>query len=227
MRKVIGLLFAVFICLTDANAQALSDLRLNLFGGGSFISASRTFAVDGEIFNTKFESGPRAGIRGTASLTDRVSIEGTYSFGKNNLRVTNVRTIPVLRLFETRTHQLSGNVMYYMASLSEDWKPFVTVGLGITKLSPTQEAAAVASLRFLDDPAVIQSSNKFGVNFGGGTEYQVANSLGLRADFRNHLTGVPTFGLVQTPAGPGSAVYPVSGRANNMEFSGGVVIYLP
>jgi opacity protein-like surface antigen len=223
---MIAFLFVVSICLTEAHAQGLSDLRLSLFGGGSFVSADRTFNVDGDIFNTKFESGPRAGVRGTASVTDRVSVEGTYSFGKNNLRVTNVRTIPVLRLFETRTHQLSGNVMYYLAGLSEDWKPFVTVGMGITKFSPTQEAAALASLRFFDDPAIIQSSNKFGINFGGGTEFQVANSLGLRADFRNHLTGIPTFGLLQTPAGPG-AVYPVSGRANNMEFSGGVVFYLP
>ena len=202
LRKIIWLILAVCVGLTDANAQQLSDPRISVFGGGSFLAANRTFTLDGDIFNTKYESGPRLGFRATASLTERVSFEGTYSFGRNNLRVTKVRTIPVMRLFETKTHQFSGNAMYYLKGLGENWKPFVTAGIGVTRFSPTQEAAAFAGVRFLDDPASIQPSNKFGVNFGGGTEYQVSSSFGLRADFRNHVMGIPRFSLPQAPSGP-------------------------
>src|SRR5262245_55688585 len=156
MRKIVWLILAVCIGLTEANAQNGSNLRLGMFGGGSFLAANRTFTIDGDIFNTKYESGPRIGFRATGSLTDRISLEGAYSFGRNNLRVTTMRTVPVMRLYGTRTHQLSGNVLYYFSGLGEEWKPFVTAGLGVTRFSPTQEAAAFASLRFLDDPAFIQ-----------------------------------------------------------------------
>jgi len=227
MRKVIWFTLAVCIGLTDANAQKLSDLRLSVFGGGSFLAANRTFTVDGDLFNTKYEAGPRLGFRAAGSLTERVSLEGSYSFGRNNLRVTNVRAIPVMRLFETKTQQFSGNAIYYPSGLAEKWKPFVTAGIGITRFSPTQEAAAFAGLRFLDDPASIQPSNKFGINFGGGTEYQLSNSFGLRADFRDHIMGVPRFSLPEAPTGPGNVFYPVNGQVNNLEFSAGVVFYIP
>jgi len=228
MRKVIWLAFAICIGLTDAMAQQVSDLRISVFGGGSVLAANRTFSVDGDLFNTKYETGPRFGFRGTGSLSDRISVEGSYSLGRNNLRVTNVRAIPVMRLFETKTHQFSGNALYYLTGLGESWKPFVTAGLGITRFSPTQEATAFAGVRFLDDAATIQPSNKFGVNFGGGAEYQFGvSSFGLRADFRDHIMGVPRFSLPQAPTGTGGVFYPVSGQANNLEFSAGLVIYIP
>jgi len=227
MKKVFWLALAICIGFTNASAQSLSDIRLSVFGAGSFLAANRTFTVDGDIFNTKYESGPRFGFRATGSLSDRVSIEGTYSFGRNNLRVTTMRAIPVMRLFETRTHQFSGNAMYYLSGLSEDWKPFVTAGIGVTRFSPTQEATAFAGVRFLDDPASLQSTGGFGVNIGGGTEYQLSNSWGLRFDLRDHLMGVPTFSLPQASTGPGSVFYPVSGHANNLEAAAGVIFYLP
>jgi hypothetical protein len=76
MRKLFWFTLAVCIGLTDANAQQLSDPRISVFGGGSFLAANRTFTVDGDLFNTKYESGPRLGFRATASLTARVSFEG-------------------------------------------------------------------------------------------------------------------------------------------------------
>jgi hypothetical protein len=155
MRKVIWLAFAICVGLTDAMARQVSDMRISVFGGGSVLAANRTFNVDGDLFNTKYETGPRFGFRGTGSLSDRISVEGSYSLGRNNLRVTNVRPIPVMRLFETKTHQFTGNAMYYLSGLGENWKPFVTAGLGITRFSPTQEATAFAGVRFLDDPATI------------------------------------------------------------------------
>ena len=51
MRKVLWLTLAICIGFTNADAQTLSDLRLSVFGGGSFVAANRTFTVDGDIFN--------------------------------------------------------------------------------------------------------------------------------------------------------------------------------
>jgi len=65
MRRVIWLALAICVGLTDAMAQQVSDLRISVFGGGSVLAASRTFNVDGDLFNTKYETGPRFGFRGT------------------------------------------------------------------------------------------------------------------------------------------------------------------
>jgi hypothetical protein len=228
VKKIFWFMLAVLIGVSDVHAQAgLSDLRLSVFVGGSFLAANRTFTTGGDIFNTKYDSGPRFGARATASLTERVSFEASYSYGRNNLLVTTMRSIPVMHLFEMRTNQFSGNALYYFSGLAEDWKPFITAGIGSTRFSPTQEAAAFAAVRFLDSPATIQATSKFGVNFGLGTEYQISDLFGLRGDVRDHIMGVPRFSVPQSPATPGSVFYPVNGVANNLEFSAGLVFYIP
>src|SRR5262245_64561787 len=121
MRRILWLTLIACIGLTNAHAQQLSDLRVGVFGGGSLVAASRTFKIDGDVFNTKYEIGPRIGFRATASLTDRVSVEGAYSFGRNNLRVTTMRAVPTMRLYDTRTHQFSGNVLYYFSGVGDEW----------------------------------------------------------------------------------------------------------
>jgi opacity protein-like surface antigen len=228
VKRIFWFVLTVFLAVSDAHAQVgLSDLRLSVFGAGSFLAASRTFTTGGDIFNSKYESGPRIGVRATASLTDHMSFEGSYSYGRNNLLVTTMRSIPVMRLFETRTNQFSGNALYYFSGLGEDWKPFVTTGIGITRFSPTQESAAFAAVRFLDTPANLQATSKFGINLGGGTEYQITDLFGLRGDVRDHIMGIPRFNVPQSPTTPGNVFYPVSGSVNNLEFSAGVVFYLP
>src|SRR5262245_63326476 len=123
MRKVIWLAFAIFLGLTDAMAQQVSDLRISVFGGGSVLAANRTFSIDGDLLNTKYETGPRFGLRGTGSISERISVEGSYSLVRNNLRVTNVRAMPVLRLFELKPHQFSGNALYYLTRVGDVYKP--------------------------------------------------------------------------------------------------------
>src|SRR5262249_55401573 len=99
VKKIFWFMLAALVGVSDAHAQAgLSDLRFSVFGGGSFLAANRIFTTGGDIFNTKYDSGPRFGARATASLTERVSFEASYSYGRNNLLVTTMRAIPVMRL---------------------------------------------------------------------------------------------------------------------------------
>ncbi len=71
---------------------------------------------------------------------------------------------------------------------------------------------------------VLGASNKLGVNFGGGVEWGFLPALGLRLDLRNHITGTPTYGLPQQSTT--GAIFPVSGKANNLEFSAGITFHL-
>jgi hypothetical protein len=54
----------------DARGEGL-DLRLGLFGGGSFFTGKRTFTVNGSSFQSDFEKGVKAGLRATTDIGAR------------------------------------------------------------------------------------------------------------------------------------------------------------
>jgi hypothetical protein len=85
------------------------------------------------------------------------------------------------RIFDMTNQQLSGNAVYHVA-VTENWTPFLTGGFGLTQFNPTQEAMRLATVRFLDNSTTIRTDNEWSVNFGGGTEMRVNDSLSFRAD---------------------------------------------
>src|SRR5262249_8045345 len=107
----------------------------------------------------------------------------------------------------------------------EKWRPFATFGIGVYRWSPTDDAKGVASVNFLTGPTRISSSTKFGVNFCGGLEGKMSEHLGVRFDLRDHLIGIPRYGVPETPLNPGGAFYPISGLLNNIEIGIGAVFY--
>src|SRR5262249_10946043 len=115
---------------------------------------------------------------------------------------------------------------YYFVDGDEKWRPFGTFGIGVYRFSPTQEGKGVAAGNFITGPTRISSNTKLGLNFGGGVEGQLDEHIGLRFDLRDHLTGIPRFGLPETPLNPGGAFYPVSGLLNNVELGIGLVFYI-
>ena len=226
MRKVLSVLVAV-LCLDLSDAYG--QVKVNVFAGGTFPSMSRTFTIDDadDFFTTEFLGGPRIGVRVGAGLAERFGVEGTYSYGRNNLRVTEMDA-PVQsreRIFGMTNQQLSGNAVYHVA-VTEKWQPFLTGGVGLTRFNPTQEAMRLATVRFLDNSTTIRADNKWSVNFGGGAEMRVNDSLSFRADFRDYMVEIPRFGIRPTSNGSGSGFYPVQGWGHNVELSAGVVLFL-
>ena len=229
MKRALWLaLVTIGVSFSDAAGQAVSDLKVTVFGGGSFAGMSRTFTVDDadDFYTTDFRSGLKIGVRVGKGLSDRWALEGAYSYGRNNLRVVEMQAPGEARIFKMTNQQVSGNAMLY-AGVGEDWKPFVTGGLGFTRFNPTQEAMALATVRFLDNSTQIQADSKWTVNFGGGAEFGVSDSIGIRADLRDHMTQIPRFGIRPTSDGSGSGFYPVTGWGHTLEFSVGVVFSIP
>ena len=110
-------------------------------------------------------------------------------------------------------------------------RTFVTGCIGTTKFSPTDQAIADANAseptdEFIDDPADLTSESKFGFNFGGGVETKITSKLGIRFDFRDYLTSIPTFGVPTTDPGTGADFYPVDGSIHNFSTSIGFVFFL-
>jgi hypothetical protein len=129
------------------------------------------------------------------------------------------------RIFEMTNRQLSGNAVYHVGA-SENWRPFLTGGIGLTQFNPTQEAMRLATVRFLDNSTTIRADNKWSVNFGGGAELRIYDSLNFRFDLRDYMVEIPRFGIRPTSNGSGSGFYPVQGWGHNVELSAGVVFSL-
>jgi hypothetical protein len=92
---------------------------------------------------------------------------------------------------------------------------------------PTEDAKGQAlSQGFLNRSSRIDSSTKLGINFGGGIEAAANDWFGIRLDFRDHVMGIPRFGLPEEPLNSGGVFYPVSGVIHNIEMGVGAIFYL-
>ena len=223
MKKICSL---VILLMSASPAMAQTNPRVTVFGAGSFVAGSREFLMNSNnTIRTEYGSGGKFGVRFGMDLNDRWAGEAAYSFGSNNLRAITLNPPRREREFETRVHQFLVNGSYYFLGANEKWGPFATAGAGLYRLSPTTDAKGLAAVNFLSGPARIGSSTKFGVNFGGGIEGRMSRYLGLRIDLRDHLMGIPRFGVPETPLNPGGVFYPVSGLLNNIEISIGAIVY--
>jgi opacity protein-like surface antigen len=216
----------VFLFLPLGAFAEEGNLRVTVFGGGSFLKGERSFTIGGDAKRTSFANGGKFGVRGTVDLNSHWAVEGAYSFGTNNLRIFDIGTTTRERAFGTRVHQVTGNVLYYLGESRSRFRPFVTAGGGLMRFNPTSSAKTAAGIEFVDDPAAIRSDNKFEFNYGGGAEAKVSNWFGLRFDLRDHLAKIPRFGVPQVPTPRVADFFPVSGAVHDVEASAGIVIYL-
>jgi opacity protein-like surface antigen len=194
-------------------------LRISLFGGASFLKAQRIFLVGGQAFRSEFSDGGKAGVRVDINLSRRWALEGGYGYGSSNLRLLKFGGAE--RGFGMRLEQLEGNLLGYLNDERQAFRPFVTLGLGWARYSPTSEAKeAAATMGFTSGPAALSSSNNLDFNFGAGLEGKLAGPLRFRIEFRDHVSRVPRFGLPRES-------FPVAGAAEDLEASLGVVFSIP
>ena len=200
------------------------DPRITFLGGASLLSASRSFVIGTRLFETQFQNGIKIGVRGTFNVGEHWGAEGTYSLSSNGLQVRGVAPATV-QDYGVHLHQFTGNALYFFTASGKSFRPFVTAGLGVSRYSPTSDAKLAAAQDFLGQPAVLVSTSAFDFNFGAGIETKPWDHFGVRLDFRDHVTGIPRFGLPETATGPTAPFFPVQGRAQDFEISAGFIYY--
>jgi len=219
---------AFLLCLLVA-ANALGqnpNPRITISLGGSQVRGDRSFVVDGDSFTSRFVDGGKVRVRGTLDLTKHLSLEGDYSLGRNNQRITELGGTPEQRDFGVRVGQVHLNLLRFFTSRKSPVRPFLTSGIGAVRFSPTSAAKALAlSDEFIDDPTQIDSTTELSLAVGGGIEARFNRWVGVRFDLKDYITAVPRFGLRQTPSGPGGVFFPVSGVAHNIEAAVGIVFF--
>ncbi len=160
-------------------------------------------------------------------LTSHFSIEGSYSYGRNNLTITEQSGGTLERRdFGIVVGQGNLNFLHFFTSRKSRVRPFLTYGIGAVNFSPTDEAQAMALANdFITNPTAIDSTFKFGFNVGGGIEGRFNRWAGLRFDVKDYISAYPRFGLPETSTGTGGSFFPATGVVHNLEVSVGIVFF--
>lgn len=221
----VGCALLVVVTVAPSTYGQILNPRVTVSAGGSFVKANRTFAAGGGTFASRFVDGGTYKARLTLDLTKHFSVEGVYGFGPNNLRITEFAGTPIQRDFAVRYQQIQFNFLHFFTSGKRALRPFLTSGIGAVRFIPTDEAKAMALVRFINSAAQIDTTNNFNFNFGGGLEARFSRWLGVRFDVKDQISAVPRFGLPQTPPASGGAFYPINGFVHDVDGSAGIVFY--
>ncbi len=206
------------------NALAHPNPRITVLFGGSFISGERAFVVEGESFVSQFLNGGKFRLRGSLDLTSHWTLEGDYSIGRNDQRITEESGVK--RDFGVTVGQVQLNFVRFLTDNESRIRPFFSAGLGMVRFNPTDEAKEAAlGGDFLTDPTQLTSSIDLSFAVGGGLEARLNRWLGLRFDLKDHMSPIPRFGLDETSSGSGGSFFPVSGIVHNVEAAAGIVFY--
>jgi len=209
------------------NALAHPNPRITILFGGSFIAGERAFDLNGDSFVSQFLNGGKFRLRGSLDLSKHWTLEGDYSFGRNDQRITqDIGGVIEQRDFKVNVGQVQLNFVRFFTDNESRIRPFFSFGLGAVRFNPTDEAKLAAlSGDFLADPTLLTPSIDISVAVGGGLEARLNRWLGLRFDFKDHMSPIPRYGLEESSSGPGGIFFPVSGILHNVEAAGGIVFY--
>jgi hypothetical protein len=226
-KFVRGLIVIVALCLSAAAGRA-QDSRFFLMGGASSLLDKRTFSEAYIPYSTRYATGGKVtvGLEAPLRKSKTFGVEVSYGLGENNLKLYNMAYSPAVEKgYSTLNNRLSGDLIARAPTAYHGAHPYFVIGLEYDRFSPTSSAQSLATKEgFAYWPvAKLASQGYGGFNFGGGLDFRPDSKLGLRIDVRDHITSSPTLGLPYAATITSSAYFPISGSANNIEYSIGIV----
>ncbi len=205
-----------------AAAQAkigYSTLDFSVFGGGQFPQLYQGEASRAINYDESFV----VGFRVTEDIADHFGLEQTFDMGRANLRAT-VQNDPLVTTYGIagRNYNLAVNGLYYFTKRDAKWRPFLTVGPGITWYRG-QNTGVMApggpqeSLNMKYGPALV---------YGAGIKYNGWRRVGLRLDVEDTFTRSPHYGLPSYSFSNGSVYLPQGGTEHFLTATLGITFHL-
>jgi opacity protein-like surface antigen len=205
---------------------------LDVYGlvGGSTIIDAQYFDSAGRLYHTRFEPSPKFNIGVAVPYNKFLSIESGFSYGPNDLVLTNTNIFPhtsplSVTVFPVNVYLGTLSAVVHAPFSARHFQPYVEAGLEYDRFSPTQSAIidAVQHGWASTSTALINHNDKFGFNLGAGLDRKLTKRLTFRIDARDHVTSSPAFGL---PNSYSAAIFPVKGHCNNLVYTAGFVYHL-
>jgi hypothetical protein len=182
---------AVLLLTLPLPAVAAAQVELSLLGG------------------YRFGGGVDASVQDPVETSGRLELDDAASFGvhlgypvgegeiehlypRQNTRLQTARLFTGVPVFDigVETWQFGGS--YYFGEDGDRVRPFIGVGLGLTRLLP--------------DPAALDDENRFSASFGAGAKVYLARHFGLRFEARGFFTVLDSEGNIFCGGGGTCAV---------------------
>jgi opacity protein-like surface antigen len=235
MKKTLqSLMLLGLLAWSAIGAQArnlLKDAEMDVFvlGGGSTLVDGLNFDAAGRVFHSRFEPGYKFTIGASVPYGKFLNIETAYTYGPNNLVVTNTNVFPHAGTTYAANDYIGSLAAVVHAPFSRfHFRPYVEGGVEYDRFSPTRAAIALALNQGFGtvNTAIINHNDKFGFNAGVGVDRKLTKRLSFRIDVRDHVTSSPAFGIPPAATVDNLASFPVSGRASNIVYTAGIVVHL-
>ncbi len=203
----------------DNIEKIVQQMEISLFGGFSGYQNHGKNKPSGSDLDEGGVVGFRVGFR----LNPYVSVEGSYSYARNNLVLS--RSAPQTGVgFGARNQGLSINPVVYFVSDENKIQPYITGGFGGVWFQPTGAAksqgkqAPYAAL----GAGRLETRFETAFNWGGGVKVNLNKVVNLRFDGRNIWALNPHFNLPSAPQTPGGFFIAPKGWQNGAQFTAGI-----
>jgi opacity protein-like surface antigen len=149
--------------------------------------------------------------------------EFTYGYQKNTLTISRP-DIPTAITLDGSVQQFFYSELFYLLNYDEHKVvPYVLGSIGLEAYGLSSSALADAAnpdkynLGNLNSPDV-----RFAFNYGFGVKAKVSPKIGVRFDFRQNFSDVPSFCIPKESTNPAQTVLPIQGKLQNFEFTAGI-----
>jgi len=221
-------LAAVFSSCSKAAdiAGRLANMNFSVFAmaGGSTLFDSEYFTSASETYHSSYETGSKVTIGTGVPLGKIFAIETSYTWGPNNLLVTNTSLFPhVGTVYPVRVHILTISAVARAPFQVVGFRPYGAAGWDYARYAPTIDAQVIANNQGFGAVSYAQltDTKRVGFSLGVGVEHKIAGKLNFRLEARDHIASSPNYGL--PAAATTSAIFPVSGYANNVVYTAGLI----
>jgi opacity protein-like surface antigen len=224
------LIITMALCFSAIAGRAQDD-KVFIMGGTSSLKDAQSFTELYIPFTSAYALGGKGivGFEMPYRKSRIIGLEGSFAYGQNNLKLTNLNTNPITEKgYGLRTARISADIVLRSPSAYRGVYPYAVAGVEYDLFNPTGAAQTLATTQgFAFEPvAKLSSQGAIGANIGGGLEWEASSNIDLRLDVRDHFTTSPTFGLpTSQPSTAGLPWFPVTGNAQNIEISIGIVYH--
>lgn len=196
--------------------------EFSFFVGGSHLGeeSAATPVEDGSSQQVDLQSSGRTllGVRITENLGQHFGAELEYSLADHPLEFRNLRAGLARLEVNHKVHKVAYSILVYPWERQKRLRPYGSVGAGASFFHVTGSSREEALQQGVD----FDGRWKFAFSYGAGVKYQLGRNWGVRADFRDHVTDVPDFGLPSVapapPAASGAGFRP-QGTFHNWQMS--------
>ena len=156
-------------------------------------------------------------------------LELSYGLSQNNLELTRIDVQPnITQSYGLRDYRFGADIVLHSPSTFRNIRPYFVAGPEYDLDSPTSAAVSYAQSHGFGTSAAVaklSSEGHGGVNIGGGLDYGLTEKWGVRLDVRYHITSSPMLGLPYGITSTSNAFFPISGNAQNLQYTIGVVYH--